>query len=479
MRVIALPDPIYTLSIEFDPGSYTNVSADCTKASIDRGLGTWNLPLSVGVAGFVLDNFNGKYSPSNSASALYSFLKPNRNIKFEATHSGSTYRLFTGVVKSFSVNPLLGARNVTIQAEDQVYKLRSDINLPLLVDTNPASLFAEVMNETEINSFSSDLLSESIPYAWWNDRRGNTSIQEILKLGYYWFRNSPENIAELKGRHYNIEGSVVSSYDEFYNFQYDLDDSEISNDVKVQSTPRVKATSVQTIAHVEPSIYTIPASGNLNLWLNYTDPNNNEIDTPAAEIVTPVSSVDYFTNTASGGGGTDRTSTTSLSFSGLAATAICSLFNGSGDAVYLTSFNIRGKPIQRINTISARSIVSSSVTEYGSRRFTLQSNFIRDPLYAQDYSDYLATISHDPLDKIKVAQKSIFPNVLIDGVGDLLHIKENETGVNAPHTIIDVKHDISLVNGVEHVVSYNLEHYQNFDWLQLDVGQLDINKLGF
>ena len=475
----ALPNPVYTLSIEFEAGSFTNVSNDCLKASIDRGLATWNRPLSVGVAGFILDNFNGKYSPSNSASALHGLLKLNRNIKFEATHSGSTYHLFTGLVKSYNVNPLLGDRKVTIQAEDQVYKLRSDINLPLLVDTNPASLFAEVMVETGVNSFSSDELTESIPYAWWNDRRGNTSIQEILKLGYYWFRNSTENIAELKGRYYNIEGSVVSSYDEYFNFQYGLNDSEIFNDLKVQSTPRIKSTSVRSIAHVEPSIYTIPASGHLNFWLDYVDPDNNEENTPSDDVITPVSSIDFFTNTASGGGGTDRTSTTSLSFGALASTAICSLFNGSGDAVYLTSFNIRGYPVQRVSNISARSIVSSSVSEYESRKFTLRSDFIRDPLYAQDYADYLVTISHDPLDKIRIAQKSIFPNVLIDGIGDLLHIKENETGVNDKHTIIDVKHDINLVNGVEHVVNYNLEHYQSFDWLQLDIGRLDINKLGF
>src|SRR3972149_3549760 len=48
-----------------------------------------------------LDNVDGRYSPENSAGALYSKLEPGVKVRVKDTHNAVTYNIWTGYVQSW------------------------------------------------------------------------------------------------------------------------------------------------------------------------------------------------------------------------------------------------------------------------------------------------------------------------------------------------------------------------------------------
>lgn len=473
--------PNYALEVEFVTGSYTNITDDCERVSIDRRASTLGRPLSVGVMDIALNNSNGKYSPSNSASAFYSYLKPNKKIRLRATFSGTTYPVFAGTIKQFTVQPILGPRTVTLRAQDQIARLKdNNINIPLYTDTNPASLFTAIMSECNVASFGTDTFYDDIPFAWFQNRQANSAIQEILESGYYWAANGPCEQLFFHNRYFNVLGTVTASFDNTgFGLTYALDDRNIANISHVVAQPRIISTNVRTVAYLEPSAITVPASSHVNFWLNYFDPDNKQENTPATDLITPVVSLDYRLNTASGDSGTDLTLTASLDISFFGATAICSLFNGSDSTAYVTTFNVRGKPIQRIPTFTTYSSVNSSITEYGERDITLTSNLIKNKNFAQDYAEFLTAEFHDPKPDMTISHKNIFPEQLSIDLGNLIHIRENNTGVNNKFTVLGISHVINLKNGIEHVTNYTIDLWKDYDWFILDTSQLDNQRLAF
>lgn len=479
-----MPDPVYTVAMEFTANSFTQITSDCLRVSITRQLATYEQGLSMGRLDLILDNLERKYSPANSSSVYYPNLKPNKRVRVQATYSGTTQDLFTGYVDTYSIDPQWGRKSTYIQASDRIKDINfRDIDLSIKVNYNTGSLFTEVLSAAGVSGADSvvDSFSDIIGYAWFEKRKGTAPIDELIKYGDYKVFVDGSGKVQVKNRYYDLLGTVVASYNEFLSYQYQLDEQGIGNVLRVSGSPR-KVSAFQSIVAKLDRVLTVVGCGWTSFWLDYVDPDTNEAPIPVTSMATPVASIDYLLNTASGGTGTNLTATASLSFINYATTTVCTLFNGIVDTAYVTKFQLRGYPIQRQPLVSAESEVVSSQNAYNKRSFTLESDLIDSLPYAQNYVTYLVFDKKDPLDKLSIEVKNEWDKMLGTEVGDLLSIVESLSAIGSPFTVMAVDHEISWERGLEHVCKYELEKWQDREWLILDhatAGVLDSKRLGF
>lgn len=485
-----MPDPTYSVAVELVSGSFTEVGSDCLRFTIAREAGGVVHGLPVGRADLILDNFDARYSPDNPGGPYAGLLKPNKALRIQATHSGSTYNLFRGLIDRYSPEPELERRVTHVQASDRLKDLmRRRIDSDIAIDTNPGSLAWDVLSRAGVAVADRDVdtLPElsTIPFAWFRDAPALQAMEQILRFGYYSLYAAPNGRVTVKGRYWgpgDAIGTVVASYvNDFFALDYALSDDAVVNFARVQGTPRRISTSVQTVAWLQERPF-IPASSGIGFTLAYVDPDSNERETPARSI-SVTNSADYLTNTNSGGTGVDRTAQASAQLTVSAVSAVCSIFNGSADPVYLTKFQLRGFSIQRQPEIVAIAQDNSSQTVYGRRDFTLASDFIGtfDP-YAQSYADFLIRDRKEPLADIGFTLKNVFPDVLGRELGDIVHLVESNTAVGSRFAIRSIEHDVTLARGLEHSVRYGVVFWIDREYLVLDNdpnGRLDSRRAAF
>lgn len=479
-----LDGPTYAVEAEFVVGSFTNVSSECLEFTLQRQLARAFVDPTPGTAMLVMDNEGRRWSPDNAAGPWYPNLKPQRKIRVSATYAGTTYRLFTGFLDSIAVDPEMGSRRTTLKATDRlrkVAKVAVTLN-SVFTDANVGSVWTATLSHALVSSRAIDALYDTLPYAWFDDEEADQAIGKLLAHGHGFAYLDGGDKFVVKERYWPVRQSVAGSYvNSFLGFGYTLTDADVVNRATVLGTPRKKATDVQSVAWIDRPIL-IPASGGVGFELTYRDQLNNETRAPCVEMVTPVNSTDYTTNTASNGGGTDRTSVASASVTFRGASAVCSLFNGSGDAVYLTKFVLRGKPVQKQPDIAGVTEDSSSQNVYGLHALSVENDFIHTAAYAKDYSLFLVAEKKEPLGDITLGLKNVFPDVIARELGDLIAVVESHTAVGSQWLVAGLEHTVRLGRGLEHELALEVDHFRDPEWLILDhatKGKLDERRLAF
>lgn len=477
-----MADPVYFVGIEFETGSFTEVTPDVTQFTIARELASLFSSIAPGSADFELMNDDGKYSPDYSASAFAGLLRPNLPVKIEATHSGSTYQLFNGFVDSFNVDPSLdGPPRTSIACRDRIKDTRiRTITTSLFVDTNVQSIFTTVLSEASVSSFSVSGMSDIIPFAWFRDRSADAAIQELIESGFHFAYVDASGIFQIKDRYEDQLSSVVASFSEFYGLGYALADDDVFNSARMSSQPRKQATSPNTVAFTVSPI-TVAASDSVTFWLTYNDPVTGDSE-PATALVTPVNSSDYLMNDLSDGSGGDLTATASASVTLFGDAAQTTVFNGAGVTGYLTKFQIRGTLVPRSPRLAADSDDSSSQAVYGKRDYTLTNDLLGTFGFIQDYANFLIDRQKNPNADISVTVRNDFPTILGIDLLSKIHITNSLTGVASNHIVNFVEHAVELSQGTVHQLTVRLDRFRDQEVLFLDdpvYGKLDERKLGF
>ncbi len=477
--------PSYSVTIEWASGSFTELGDDVRGLQIESRAGGLFDRIAAGSAKLTVDNSTNKYSPSNSASVLQGLLLPGKKVKIAATHSGSTYALFAGKIDSFSVNPSLsGQGQMTIAARDEIKTINDrTITSSVFIDTEVQSIAASVLALAGVTSLHiHDLTSNVLPYAWFDDVNAKNALQDLVDAGFYRTHIDGGGQFHFHGRYWDQEGSVVSSFNAYQALTYSLDDRDILNKVSVHGEPRVRSSSQATVAYLSAPL-SIQASSGIGFFLSYLDPDNNE-PAPADTLVSPVNSSDYQTFVNSDGTGTEHTATTSAAVTFFGASAVCSIFNGTGSTVWLTKFQVRGNSIQRqpFLTHTAEDVASSQAV-YGVRSYRLDNRYIASDGFAQDYADFLNTRQKDPSATISAKFRNQFPDQLGLDVGVKVHLMDASIGIAGEYTMSRVKHTVRFdKQGLTHDTQATVNEVRGQGVLFLDdsvKGVLDSRKLGF
>jgi hypothetical protein len=460
------------------------IGSDSVRGLISRQAATLFRPPAIGRFDFSFDNYDGRYSPENANSPYYGLLRPNRGLRIQATYSGSTRSLFTGVIDLFDVAPPLSDRTVRIQASDRSKDLlKRRIDTPVFVSQNVGSLAVSILSaaavasaDMKVDSFNA--LNETVPYAWYQNYEVQRALQDLIQFGYYQVYVGADGKVNIRNRYVGLTASAVGSYvNDFWKLSYTLDDLTVINQPRITGTPRIVSTAVNTVAWMGEKPF-VPASASIGFWLNYVDPTTQEKNTPAVSL-SVTRSADFMMNTASDSTGTDLTATASAQVTFFGASAVCSVFNGSGQQGFLTKFQLRGYSAQRQPQLLQESKDSSSQVAYGVRPYALTSDFISGEQYMQDYAAHLLRIFKDPVPFVDVALKNVWPDNLDRELTDVIYLVESNAAIGSLYQVAGIDHEITLDRGLQHVTTLRCTSYNQGPWLVLDnatLGKLDSGR---
>lgn len=476
-----MPDPTYTVEMELTANSFTNVTSDVVRFNIERKLSDLFHPLAPSNATVQFLNDGGKFSPQNSSSPYYPNLISQKKLRIKATHGTSLYPLFLGWIDEYQINPDPADRTTVVEARDSITRFdASTVTTSFFANTNPASFFTVVMSQSLVNSFAADSIFDTIAFAWTRDISARSVVQDILDFGYYKLFQDGAGTVQLKNRYYTLgELSSVASLTEFFGFNYLQNENQIINLAKLSGQPRKISTTTNTVAWLQ-EIISIQASSATGFWLTYVDPVEVTVPTPATSLVTPLSSADYRANTSSDGSGTDRTSTTSPSVTFFGETAVCSLFNGSADTIYLTKFQLRGNSAQLQPSLSYETKDTSSQNVYGKHAFFQTNNYWSERNFIKDYADELILERKEEIPQLSITLKNDFTPIFVAELGSALSVQEPLTGVDSKWSIVSLTHDVTLQSGLEHTLRVDLDYLIDRPWLILDhltKGKLDSGRV--
>lgn len=479
----------YQVLLRFSATSAADITADVLQFAVARRMARVFDSLDAGTADIVLDNASGDYSPARTSGPYGSLLKPRVAVEIKATNPvtyPNTLRpFFYGYVDNYDVQPsLLGPRQTVLRCSDFVSELgRRRVTTEVMTNITASTAFAVTLAVGSITTAqrSIDAIGEILPFVWFRDVGLPYALNELIQGGAYAAYVAGDGTLRIRDRLFELGGSVTGSYEEFYSLTYARSADKVINRVKVTGQPRRISSNVETLAALG-EVIAIPASSGIGFWLNYLDPRNQE-PAPAIGVLTPVQSVDWFTNAASDGGGADRTSTCSVSAVLFAESAVCSVFNGGGSTVYLTKLSIRGKSIQRLADISIDQINSQSIIDYGIREFNLESRLLGTRSLVAAVGEAVLTVNADQTDAITMALRNVYPDVVVNDLGDIVHITNSHLGLNQQYTIVGLQHDVVADGGggFIHAASYELELSVSGTTLVLNHpvrGRLDFNRLG-
>lgn len=392
----------------------------------------------------------------------------------------TSYALFSGILDSVQLAPLLKDQTAVITARSVISRLdRVFLTTPLFQNITAQSLFTEIMSRSAVNSFTCDALIDAIPNIWYTNRPATDALYELVQGGNYKLVVDGAGTFNLHNRYWGGLTTATASLDSFFDFNYTLDPSTILNDVKVIAQPRKLNTGIQTICYINSAI-ALPSSGYAGFWLTFQDPRQPSASIPVASYITPVSSTDWMVNAAADGTGTDYTSTASFTMTAYGATAVCTVFNGNANATYLTKFQIRGYTMDLLPTLSFTNQDSSSISTYGDRGLTLDNEIIENYNYMAQLCQALVLDRAQPRDLIRVVKKNQFPFILSAQVGDVLAVVNSVSGVNSQWSIQAIHHSIELQNGLEHTLAMDIQYFSSYPWLILDDavrGKLDSGRV--
>ena len=478
--------PFYRAGIGFTTGSYTRVDSHCTQMNWDRGLGDAFEGINVGKARVTLDNFAGQFSPDNPDGPYYGYLIPGKPLQIDVTWQSSRRILFTGAIEDFKITPALGKRKVDISAKDNFDKVkRAMITTSAFIGWNVGSLFVDVLSYCGLTTSSIDTISDTVPFAWWTDADGDEALNDIIKVGNYKTFMSAKGILNVRNKYYDIQGTTVASFFEFKSMDYTFDKSNIINRATIKAKPRAESTAISTIAWLDcgskTTLLSIPASSSITFTVGFVDPAEPQTKDVPATSVSIIQSSDFRTTIYSHGG-TDTTSTTSVGLTLYAASALCTVYNGYDQLVYLKKFQLSGYSIQGQPDIIQRSDNSSSQALYDVQGEEIETDLIGNADYAGQYANYITQDYPEPRATVGITIVNCFPAVWDIELGDLISVVESNTFVNSSYTVMRQSHKVMTKKGLEHSVTYDLRFWRDRQWLILDSvtrGILDTNKLGW
>lgn len=391
--------------------------------------------------------------------------------------------LFSGFVDSFGTASVLGQRRTQIDCIDVANLLQRTINSSLQVDTQAGSLAALIASQTGLPSgtFSQDTITDGVPFAFLDDISAGEAFNRIVKAGAHFLFIDGDGTLKLTGRDVDSASpTIVASFqNEGIKLDYLLPIDRVINDVRVRGQTR-KAFAVTSVAQLadQPAV---AASRAITFRLNYQDPDNQESPLPVQSLVTPVSSTDWQLNTQADGGGTDKTSAGSLSLVELFATsAKFEITNTDSAQVFVNKFFVRGGPLRREPVFAGTDVNSDSQVKFQRRTFELESDLVDDFNFTQNYAEFLEATYSDPTAVIDFSLRNQIPEQLDMELIDVIHIVDSITGVASNFRIFGLEHAIAFDSvGTAHTTQYQLLHHRPAGSFQLDIGQLDIDTLGF
>lgn len=413
-------------------------------------------PPRVGEAGFELNNADRLFSPEYTASPLYGLVIPGREVRIQATLSGTTYTPFRGQLDDFTLKPGVGQRSIDVTCLDGLSKLRGiPLTTPLYRGLRTGEALHVLLDAAGWPDYARDIdAGATVMPLWWLDNtdafdaaldlldtEGPYALITMDNTGRIVFRDRHHRVTRSASltvqstwRSSGIEPLISAPAD------YDHGWKEIINAVTFE-VPLYAAPETQQVVWSSPDRIRIPSGETVSVTVKGT--------ALFYDAVLPVANVDY---TATG-----VVTMTMPRTSGESTTVFITAPSG---VAYVDGLQVRG----RLITVSSSAVVSGedpSITRYGRRT----SPSLRNPKWAGVHDtraiiELILAQRAERLPTIRVAMVAATATrqtqQLSRNLSDRVHVVEPDTGLDADCWIEQISHTVTQ-GGLEHRTVFGLE----------------------
>jgi hypothetical protein len=458
----------YKVQVDWDKTGYGATGVDdvtnlvrplrgSVAADYGRDQSTALAPTVSGRGSLTLDNSDRRFSPRNTASPLYGFIKPARPVKITRTIAGTDYVLFIGHTDDSPINPDVDAQTVSLSLVDNLADFRGqNISTTLYAGIRTGEAIGHILDACNWSTTLRDLDAGAtvIPYWWEDNTDALDALEKVLRSegppSLLTVGTSGEII--FKDRHHRLldAPSITSQAtwrggaggaEPIMNIPFSYDEAwrNIVNtgtvDVDVRQPQPVEA------VWTAEEIFSVSA-GELKLFTaSTTDPFTNTIP--------PVSGTDY--TVLSG------TVTVSLVRSS-GASAVISVLGGPGGAT-VQGLQLRAQPVSVNYSVQVSASDAGSISDYGQRSYPNDLPWC-NPYDAQ--AVLAAAVAQRAQPAPIVSVRFMIGNnaargaaILARDLSDRVTISETETALNDDFYIESFQHE--LTSQYDHSVTVGLE----------------------
>ena len=454
------------------------------QATISRGRESEFDQMEVGRLELQVDNSDRRFSPGYASSVIgASNLVPRRPIRIRMTSGSVSGALFYGYIKRIKPQPKIGNRTMaTIEAEDalsQFQRANATVSLQQGVTTGCALGLGLDAIGFPSASRSIDTGGDSLAYFWVRDQNAKQLFDDLARSegGIYFINASGGFTFKSRSYNYTNQTSSASFSNVFDEFDYDLSDEKIYNDVRLTAHPRTTASN--TTIWSLGDIPVMAGSTSASFWSVYTNPSSLE-SVPALNVASPVVTTDYTMNSLADSSGSNLTTNAVVSFSDFGETGKAIVTNNGSTQFFVTKLQIRGAPLHAPNPIQKRSDDATSTSAYQQRTLEMDLVWQQDSNQAQSAADWFLGIYKNPVPRVAmgyVAERSndLLAQSIQRELAERISITETVNGISGQDYFIGrIDHQIEL-GGRRHLVRYILEKAPDATYWILEVSQIDLN----
>ena len=488
----------YTLLVDWNnDGDFTDsnddISGDTLSVTWSRGRDYASALQGRSVAGklsAVLINTDGKYSPSNTSSALTGNILPGRSIKLQAGSGSFPYTFpiafndgvrWQGKLDRIKPAPAAaGRKTATLTAFGTLgYLNQFETQLASQTNRRTDQAVGDILDDvgwTSADDRDLDTGKTTISRFWMSGKKTIDALRLVEEAEAGFIKESKSGQVAFENRYHRLTETASTTSQATFT---DADGAAHTFEAIAQADPlstivnHVEATARTFDTASVAVLWTHPETGSASPTLAPGEAKTFEAEFPnpdaannAMEVnawTTPAATTDYLLNSASGGGGTNLTADITVTQTKTAERMAITLTNSAtGSDGYLIKLQARGTAVSTKNPCIVRAIDTTSQGIYGERKYVAKTKFIPTTSEAQDWCDYHAVIYGSPTNILTmVIPASTSGNIgqaLSRDLSDRITVtatNDAKLGVNADFFVESEKHTVTA-GGTQHVTSWQL-----------------------
>jgi len=488
----------YSLLVDWNAdGDFTDsnddITGDTLSLSWSRGRDYASALQGRSVAGKLtatLINTDGKYSPSNTSSALTGNILPGRSIKLQAGSGSFPYTFpiafndgvrWQGKLDKIKPSPAArGRRTATLTAFGTLgYLNQFETQLASQTNRRTDQAVGDILDDVgwdEADDRDLDTGQTTISRFWMSGKKTIDALRLVEEAEAGFVKESKSGQVAFENRFHRLtETASTTSQATFsdaggaaHTFEQIAQVDPLSTIVNhVEATARTFTTASVAV------LWTHPETGSASPTLAPGEAKTFEAEFPNPDAAnnsmevdawtTPAATTDYLLNAASNGTGTNLTGDITVTQVKTAERMAITLTNSAtGSDGYVTKLQARGTAVSTKNPCIVRAIDTTSQTSYGERKYVAKTKFIPTTSEAQDWCDYQVSIYASPVEiltmTIPASAQGNIGHALTRDLSDRITVTatgDANLGVNADFFIESEKHQVSA-GGQEHTVEWQL-----------------------
>ncbi len=380
--------------------------------------------IPTGTCTIKLRNNDGRFNGWNQSSPLYPYVIYGPEVRIRVTNQVTGIRkdFFAGKIVDIRPYGYGGDAYVEIKIEDFSRFLRSyRARTPVAQGLTPGEAISAILDDVSWPARygrAIDVSSSTINFHWASGSKlAWSEIEDVAQSFLGLFFIGAAGRAVFKDWNSAQEPTVTLSQE---NLLKDISNPQPfeyrRNITRLKVHPRKKTSSTEVIYLVVGDPILVEAGLSKSVFANYT---YNNIPVPAEDVITPVATTDYLAFVNSDGTGTNKTADCIATLTDFGDNAKLTFTNTSGTNFYVTTRQIRGKPIYEENTDDVTYPEDpSTVTE--PREFVLDLKWQQSGNVARDYALVLGSFLDEqhffPTAKMQGRPETQFSMELFDAV---------------------------------------------------------------